>query len=61
MQVRLLEAFHYALRPGAYLFLGSSEGVAQRSRLFDIVDKKNRIFARKDLDSLAERRDAAKS
>jgi two-component system CheB/CheR fusion protein len=48
LQMRLLEAFHYALRPGGYLFLGSSEGVSQQGRLFEIVDKKHRIFQRKD-------------
>jgi two-component system, chemotaxis family, CheB/CheR fusion protein len=49
LQVRLLEAFHYALRSGGYLFLGSSEGVSQQSRLFDVVDKKHRIFQRKNV------------
>ncbi len=49
LQVRLLEAFHYALRPGGYLFLGASEGVSQQSRLFDVVDKKRRIFQRKNV------------
>ena len=49
LQVRLIEAFHYALRPGGYLFLGSSEGVSQQSRLFDVVDKKHRIFQRKNV------------
>jgi two-component system, chemotaxis family, CheB/CheR fusion protein len=49
LQVRLLEAFHYALRPGGYLFLGSSEGVSQQGRLFDVVDKKHRIFQRKNV------------
>ena len=49
LQVRLIEAFHYALRPGGYLFLGSSEGVTQQSRLFDVVDKKHRIFQRRNV------------
>jgi two-component system, chemotaxis family, CheB/CheR fusion protein len=49
LQMRLLEAFHYALRPGGYLFPGSSEGVSQQGRLFEIVDKKHRIFQRKDV------------
>jgi two-component system, chemotaxis family, CheB/CheR fusion protein len=48
LQVRLIEAFHYALRPGGYLFLGTSEGVSQQSRLFDVVDKKHRIFQRRN-------------
>ncbi len=47
LQKRLLPLFHFALNPGAYLFLGPSENVAIRSELFQAVDAKNRIFQRK--------------
>jgi len=40
----VLEGFHFALRPGGYLFLGSSESVDTVSELYSVVDKKNRIF-----------------
>jgi two-component system, chemotaxis family, CheB/CheR fusion protein len=45
-QARALQSFHYALRPGGYLFLGSSESVSRQTELFNAVDKKNRIFQR---------------
>lgn len=38
--------FHYALRPAGYLFLGSSESVADGAGLFDSIDKKHRIYRR---------------
>ena len=48
LQKKLVPLFHYALRPGGFLFLGPSEGVAQSTELFESVDKKSRIFRRKD-------------
>jgi two-component system CheB/CheR fusion protein len=44
VHAELLEMFHFALRPGGYLFLGSSESVDAASPLFSVVDKKHRIF-----------------
>ena len=44
LQQRLVPLFHYALRPGGYLFLGSSEGLAAYPELFKTLDKKHRIF-----------------
>lgn len=46
LQQRVLQLFHYALRPGAYLFLGPSESVSRASRLFDVADGKHRILQR---------------
>ena len=43
-QTRALQAFHYALRPGGYLFLGSSESITRQPELFYVVDKRQRIF-----------------
>lgn len=40
----ILRMFHFALKPGGYLFLGSSESADTASHLFTLVDKKNRIF-----------------
>jgi two-component system CheB/CheR fusion protein len=40
--------FHYALRPGGFLFLGGAEGVTRHGDLFAPVDKKARIFQRRD-------------
>ncbi|MGH7025105.1 MAG: CheR family methyltransferase [Caulobacteraceae bacterium] len=43
-QDQVIPTFHYALRPGGYLFLGGSENVTQFSDLFTPVDKKHRVF-----------------
>jgi two-component system CheB/CheR fusion protein len=47
LQNRLIPLFHYALNPGGYLFLGSSENVTRHTRLFATVDKAQRIFQRR--------------
>ena len=44
IQNRVIPIFHYALRPGGYLFLGTSESIGQHTDLFAAVDKKQRIF-----------------
>jgi two-component system CheB/CheR fusion protein len=43
-QTSILEMFRFALRPGGYLFLGSSESAEVVSELFTVIDKKNRIY-----------------
>ncbi|MGL4962713.1 MAG: CheR family methyltransferase [Inquilinus sp.] len=48
LQQRVFATFHYALRPGRFLFLGSSESVTAQSRLFAPVDKRHRLYARRD-------------
>ena len=48
LQKRLIPLFHYALRPGGYLFLGPSESAASHKELFGTLDKKHRIFERKE-------------
>ena len=48
LQARLMRAFHYALLPGGYLFLGTAESVTRTSRLFTALDKKHRILQRRD-------------
>ncbi len=48
MQDRVMRSFHYALKPGGRLFLGSSESVTRTAKLFSGVDKKYRIFARRE-------------
>lgn len=44
LQSQVIPAFHYALRPGGYLFLGTSESIGQHQDLFSTVDKKHRLF-----------------
>jgi two-component system CheB/CheR fusion protein len=48
MQNQVVPIFHYALRRGGYLFLGTSENVSQFGELFSAVDKKQRIFQQRD-------------
>ncbi|MGJ7492902.1 CheR family methyltransferase [Variovorax sp. ZT4R33] len=43
-QTSILEMFRLALRPGGYLFLGSSESAELVTNLFTVVDKKHRIY-----------------
>jgi two-component system CheB/CheR fusion protein len=43
---RIFALFHYALRPGGILVLGSSESTGVASALFSPIDKKQRIYAR---------------
>jgi two-component system, chemotaxis family, CheB/CheR fusion protein len=49
LQAQIIPLFHYALRPSGYLFLGSSENVSRNNELFVSVDRKHRIFRRRDL------------
>ena len=47
-QSRVIPIFHFALRPGGYLFLGTSENISQYGELFQRIDKKQRLFQRRD-------------
>jgi two-component system CheB/CheR fusion protein len=47
LQRETLQTFHYALRPDGFLFLGGSESVGTFTNLFEAVDKKHKIYARK--------------
>lgn len=48
LQGRIFQAFHYALKPGGFLMLGKSEAVGASSQLFSQIDKKYKIYARKE-------------
>ncbi len=48
LQQKLMRLFHYALRPSGYLFLGPSETLTGQSALFRTLDKKHRLFQKKD-------------
>jgi two-component system CheB/CheR fusion protein len=47
VQQKVLNSFHYALRPHGYLILGSSESAGAATQLFDNFNKKLRIYTRK--------------
>lgn len=55
VQRDILQMFHFALRPGGYLFLGSSESADMASELFAPVDKRNRIFRALDASNTGRR------
>lgn len=48
LQQRVITTFHYALRPGHHLFLGPSESIASQAQLFAPLDKRHRLFVRRD-------------
>jgi two-component system CheB/CheR fusion protein len=47
IQRKVIPIFHYALQPTGYLMLGTSESVGTFLDLFALVDKKNKIYAKK--------------
>jgi two-component system, chemotaxis family, CheB/CheR fusion protein len=49
LQARLLPLFHYALRRGGLLMLGSSESVGAFGHLFETRDKKWKLFHRREV------------
>lgn len=49
MQERVMRTFHWGLKPGGRLFLGSSESVSRAKELFAVCDKKHRIFERRNV------------
>ncbi|MFJ4386231.1 CheR family methyltransferase [Pseudomonas sp. NPDC089408] len=55
IQQDILRMFHFALRPGGYLFLGSSESADIAAELFAVVDKRNRIYRARDVSNAGRR------
>jgi len=48
LQRQLLPLFHYSLRPGGILLLGSSETVGTFNRLFEAIETRLRVYLRQD-------------
>lgn len=46
-QKKVIPAFHYALKPGGCLMLGSSETIGGFPELFSLVDRKHKIYSKK--------------
>src|SRR5262249_16169294 len=44
LQEKAMETIHFAVRPGGFLFLGTSESTSGPPDLFMTVDKENHIF-----------------
>ena len=48
LQKKIIPLFHYALNPGGFLFLGTSETVGEFSDLFSALDRKNKLYRRRE-------------
>ena len=48
---RIFPIFHYALNPNGFLILGASESIGVFADLFDLVNKKYRIYTKKSVAS----------
>ncbi len=48
LQKQILPRFHYALNPGGFLFLGTSETTGDFIDLFSTIDNKMKIYQRKE-------------
>ena len=48
LQKKLIPLFYYALNPCGFLFLGTSETIGDFGHLFDVQDRKLKIYQRKD-------------
>ena len=48
LQKKLIPLFHYALNPDGILFLGTSETVGEFGDLFAVLDRKQKLYQRKE-------------
>ena len=48
LQKKLIPLFHYALKPGGMLFLGTSEGIGEFDALFTALDRKAKLYQKKE-------------
>jgi len=55
VQSRLFPLFNYALKPGGILFLGTSETIGESKDLFTVLDRKWKIFQRREVVMEADR------
>ncbi|MEA3641633.1 MAG: PAS domain-containing protein [Lamprobacter sp.] len=46
LQRRVLQIFHYALKPAGFLLLGASEGIGSSSDLFRLENKEAKVYAK---------------
>jgi two-component system CheB/CheR fusion protein len=47
LQKKIIQTFHYALKPGGYLLMGKSESLGVYSGLFDVEDSKHKVLVRR--------------
>ena len=51
-QSQIIDRFHFALRPGGYLFLGKAEMLLSASDRFEVASMRQRIFKRRPGDAI---------
>jgi two-component system, chemotaxis family, CheB/CheR fusion protein len=51
LQKKIIPIFHFALKPGGYLLLGKSEAISAFQELFSLMDKRHKIYLKKELPS----------
>ncbi|MFC0407708.1 CheR family methyltransferase [Roseomonas elaeocarpi] len=51
LQSRVIPLFHFALKPGGFLFLGNAENVSRHANLFEPMDRAYRIFRRSETEA----------
>ena len=51
LQKKLIPIFHYVLDKDGFLFLGPSETLGEFENLFETVDRKSKLFRKKDVNS----------
>jgi two-component system CheB/CheR fusion protein len=49
LQKKVIPLFHYALRPGGVLILGGSESIGEFTSLFESLDRKWKIYRRREV------------
>ncbi len=49
LQNKVIPVFHFSLRNGGYLVIGNSETIGDNTNFFIVIDKKEKIFQKKDL------------
>ncbi|MEO6001545.1 MAG: chemotaxis protein CheB [Opitutus sp.] len=54
-QKQIFPSFHYALKPGGCLFLGASESIGPFAGLFEVADKKEKVYFRKGVETPVHR------
>jgi len=50
---RVMRVFHYALNPNAFLVLGTSESLGDSAELFTLIDRKLKVYAKRDMPATA--------
>jgi two-component system CheB/CheR fusion protein len=51
LQKKLIPLFHYALNKDGFIFIGPSETLGEFENLFETVDRKSKLFRKKDISS----------